>query len=246
MSGRGRMNQGNRDVSRVPVLDVGAALDVPHRNLQVCQMLDDALPVMLEPVSYQHRLSIGGFDQVFQCFQLVVVDAPRFAVLIVDSAIAHLQQLSCQRCGIGSVYVAVLQRDQKILPEHIVELALLGVHLHLVPGRHTIRHIQIIQCLHGNRDIRDALIDHLFGSFSWFVLKHNACGRIHGAGFEVSFPVPTDELSQTLPAIQNSDLCPKVHQAIGGWCAGQSDPPFYERTDFPQVLKTLGLIVLEG
>ena len=44
------MDQGNRDVSGIPVLDVGAALDVPHRDLQMCQMVDDALPVMLEPV----------------------------------------------------------------------------------------------------------------------------------------------------------------------------------------------------
>ena len=71
-------------------------------------MVDDALPIMLEPVSHQYRLSIGGFNEILQCLQLVVMDAPGVAILIVDSAIAHLQQLPCQRCGVGGVYVPIL------------------------------------------------------------------------------------------------------------------------------------------
>ena len=59
-------------------------------------MLHDALAVMLEPVRHQNRLPVGGFDQVFQRLQLMVMDDAGFSVLIVDSAIAHLQQLSCQ------------------------------------------------------------------------------------------------------------------------------------------------------
>lgn len=90
------------------------------------------------------------------------------------------------------------------------------------------------------------MVDEFFSSFSGLALEHNTCGRIHGAGFEVGFPVSTDKLTQTLPAVQNPDLCPEVHQAIGRWCAGQPYPPFYEWTDFPQVLKTLGLVILEG
>ena len=96
MSGRCRMDQGDRDVSSIPILDVGTALDIPDFDLQLRQMVDDTLPVMLKPVSYQHRLSVGGFDQVFESFQLVVVNDSRLAVLVIDRAIAHLQQLPCQ------------------------------------------------------------------------------------------------------------------------------------------------------
>ena len=96
MPGRCRVDQGDRDVPGIPVPDVGAALDIPYRNPLLCQMLHDALAVMLEPVRYQNRLPVGGFDQIFQRLQLMVMDDTSFSVLIVDSAIAHLQQLSCQ------------------------------------------------------------------------------------------------------------------------------------------------------
>ena len=92
----------------------------------------------------------------------------------------------------------------------------------------------------------DMLVNQLFSSFSWLVLEHNTCGRVHGAGFEVSFPVPTDEFAEPLAPVQNSNLCPKIHESVGGRCAGQPDPPFHERSDFPQVLEPLGLIILEG
>ena len=209
-------------------------------------MVDDALPVMLEPVGHQHRLSIGSFDEVFQCLQLVVMQDSRFAVLVIDRAIAHLQQFSSQRCSVGSIYVPVLQGDQEVLLEHIVELALVCVHLHLIPGRDTVRHIQVVQSLHGDGDIRYTLVDQLLGSLFWLVLEDHATGRIHGRCLEIGFTVAADELAQTLSSIQNSDFTPKIHEAIGGRCAGQSDPAFHIRADFAQEFETLGLVVLEG
>lgn len=245
MSGRCRVDQCNRDVPGVPILDVSAALDVPDFDFQLRQMADDTLPVMLKPVSYQHRLSIGRLDQVFEGFQLVVVNDSRFAILVIDRAIAHLQQLPCQGCSIGSVYVTVFQRDQKILPEHIVEFPFLRIHLDFAPCRYTIRHIEIIQSLHGNRDVRDPLVDHLLCSLSGYILEHDACCRVHRPSLKVGFPVAADKLSKALPAIQNPNLCPQIHKAVGRRCAGQTDPPLHKRTDFSQELKTLGLIVLE-
>ena len=96
MSGRCRVDQCDRDVPGIPVLDVSAALDVPDFDFQLRQMVDDTLPVMLEPVGHQHRLSVGRFDQVFEGFQLVIMDDPCLTVLVIDRAIAHLQQLPCQ------------------------------------------------------------------------------------------------------------------------------------------------------
>ena len=208
-------------------------------------MVDDALPVMLEPVRHQHRLAVGGFDQVFQCLQLVVMQNPRFAVFVIDCAIAHLQQFSSQRCSIGSIYIPILQGDQEVLLEHIVELALLGVHLDFVPCRDAVRHIQVVQSLHGDGDVRNTLVDQLLGSLFWLVLEHHAAGWIHGRSLEIGFTVASDELTQTLSSIQNSDLRPEIHKTIGGRCAGQSDPPLHIRTDFSQELEPLGLVVLE-
>ena len=239
------MDQSDRDLAGVPVLDVTTGLDVLHGDLELFQMVDDALPVMLEPVCHQYRLTVGGFDQVFQCLQLVIMQNSRLAVFVIDRTIAHLQQFSSQRCSIGSIYVPVLQGDQEILLEHIVELALLGVHFDFVSCRDAVRHIQVVQSLHGDRNVRDALVDQLLGSLFWLVLEHHAAGWIHGRSLEIGFTVASDELTQTLSSIQNSDLCPKIHKTIGGRCTGQPDPPLHIRTDFSQELKTLRLVVLE-
>ena len=105
--------------------------------------------------------------------------------------------------------------------------------------------MKVIQCFHRNRDIRDPLVDQLLCSFSGLVLEHNTRGRIHGRSLEISLPVPADEFAKPLPAIQNPDLRPKIHETIGRRGAGQSDPSFHIRADFPQEFKTLGLVVLE-
>ena len=52
MSGRCRMDQSNWNVPGIPVFDVGTALDIPYRNHLLCQMLHNALAVMLEPVGH--------------------------------------------------------------------------------------------------------------------------------------------------------------------------------------------------
>ena len=105
VSGRCRVDQSDRDLAGVPVLDVTTGLAVLHGDLELFQMVDDALPVMLEPVCHQYRLTVGGFDQVFQCLQLVIMQNSRLAVFVIDRTIAHLQQFSSQRCSIGSISV---------------------------------------------------------------------------------------------------------------------------------------------
>ena len=128
---------------------------------------------------------------------------------------------------------------------HIVELAFVRVHLHLVPGRNTVRHIQVIQSLHGDGDVRDTLVDQLLGALFRLVLEDHAARWIHGRCLEVGFSVATDEFTKTLSAIQNSDFTPKIHETVGGRCAGQSDPPLHIRADFTQELKTLGLVDID-
>ena len=53
-------------------------------------MIDDTLPVMLEPVGNQNRLSVCRFNQIFEGFELVVMDDSCLAILVIDSTIAHL------------------------------------------------------------------------------------------------------------------------------------------------------------
>ena len=82
--------EGDRDVSSVPVRNICAVLYIPRSIAAGCQMLDDTGAVMLEPVADQHRLSVGGFDQVFQHFQFAAVDGTSFLVFVIDRTVRHL------------------------------------------------------------------------------------------------------------------------------------------------------------
>jgi len=55
-----------------------------------------------------------------------------------------------------------------------------------------------------------------------------------------------DEPAQALAHIQHAELRPKVHQAVGGWRAGQPHDPPDERAHLHQAAEALGLMGLEG
>ena len=54
-----------------------------------------------------------------------------------------------------------------------------------------------------------------------------------------------NEAPQPLPAVQDANLRPKVHETVGCGCARQADPALYERSNLPQPLEPLRLIVFE-
>ena len=83
-------------------------------------MLHDASAVMLEPVADQNRLSVCGFDQVFQHFQFPAVNDSGFLVFVIDRAVSHLEQLVGERGSVGSIDISVLKRNDKILFQLIV------------------------------------------------------------------------------------------------------------------------------
>src|SRR5699024_7083350 len=56
---------------------------------------------------------------------------------------------------------------------------------------------------------------------------------------------PADESSKPLPAIQDADFRPQIHETVGGRRTGQANPPLDKRPHLSQPLKTLRLVVLE-
>lgn len=56
-------------------------------------MIKDPLPVMLEPVGNKDALSVGSFNQILQCLKLPVVNGADIVILIIHSAVRHLQEL---------------------------------------------------------------------------------------------------------------------------------------------------------
>ena len=214
------MNQGNRNPARVPVPDVSGFPDVSGLVPGCGQMVNDALPVMLEPVRHQHRLTVGRFDQILQHLQLPAVDAADLFVLVIDRAVGHLQQLVGKRRGVGGVDVPVLQRDDEILFELVVELSLSAAHLHLMVDRHTFRHFQVVRRLHGDGDVADSGVDALLRAGERCVAEHHSSGWVSAGRLEVGFPEAANEAAQTLAAVQNADFRPQIHQAVGGGRAG--------------------------
>src|SRR5699024_2551498 len=109
----------------------------------------------------------------------------------------------------------------------------------------TVGHIEIIQGLHRDGDVGNPLIDLFLRSRPWDILKDHTGLRIHGAGFEVRLPVPADESAKPLPAIQDADFRPQIHETVGGRCPSQANPPFDKWPYLPKPLKSLRLVVLE-
>ena len=194
---------------------------------------------MFEPVSDENRLAVGSFNQVLQHFQLSAVNGPCFTILVIHSAVAHLQEFIGQGGSIGSIDISILQRDNQIMLELVIQLSLRFRHLHLMAHIDALRYIQIIQCFHRDRHVGDLLVDLFFRSRAGNVGEHHACRWVHRTRLKICVPIPTDETAQPLPAVQDTDLCPQIHKAIGCRCAGQSDPAFYKRAYFPQPFKPL-------
>ncbi len=202
-------------------------------------MLRNAGTVMLEPVRDQHWLPVCRLNQILQHFQLPAVNHAGFLVLVIYSAVAHLEQLIGQRCRIGRIDVAILKRDNQILLQLVVQLPFLTIHLDLMVHIETLRHLQVVDRLHGNGDIGYPFVDLLLGARSRNVGEYDTCCRIHRAGFEIGIPKAADETSQPLPAIQDTNLRPQVHQAVRCWCTCQSDPALHKWTYLPEVLESL-------
>ena len=147
--------------------------------------------------------------------------------------------------GIGGIYISVLQRDNQVGFQLVVQLPLGCGHFHLVIDKNTLRHLQIVHGLHGYRDVGDTLVDLFLCSRSGNVGEHHTGGGVHGASLEIALPESSDKPAQPLPAVQDANLGPEVHETIGCGCAGQADPAFDKRAHLPQPLEPLALIILE-
>lgn len=109
MSGRGRMDEGHGQLPTVPPGDALRCIQKRERDVELSEPSGDPLPVMLEPVGHQHRLSVRRFDQVLQRVQLAVVDGEHTLVLTVDGPICHLGELVSQSRRIPGVHLLAAQ-----------------------------------------------------------------------------------------------------------------------------------------
>ena len=109
MAGGGRVDDRHRDFSLVPVRDVLGGLDFPDGKPGA-----DALQIVLEPVGHQDGFAVGGFDEVLQSDQLLVVEREDFFVLPIHRAVGHLGELVRQSRRVPGVHRFTAQGDHQL------------------------------------------------------------------------------------------------------------------------------------
>lgn len=238
VTGRGRMDDRYRDFAAVPVGDVLAGF-----QLTDIEALFDALQVVTEPVGHQYGLAIGGFDDVLQRVQLPVMELYRIAGIGIDSAVGELGQFPGQGRCVGSSHLAIRELQDESLFELLVPVGLCVREVDLISGGYELRHLQVVGGFHGNRDVRNPAVDGVLRS------RHGLVGvddlSVAFVREEEGVPILCDEASEALTHIQQPELGPQIHEAVGGRGAGQSDDALDLGSDAQQSFKSLGLVILE-
>ena len=125
MPGGCGVDAGHGNPPAVPVGDVRARADLPHR-----EALLNTLEVVPEPVGHQHRLAVGGFDDVLQRIQLPLVEEQAAVIGVVDPAVRQLAQLAGQGCCVDRIDLRAVQGHYQLTLQGVVGLALRRGQLH--------------------------------------------------------------------------------------------------------------------
>ena len=162
----------------------------------------------------------------------------------VDRTVGQLRQLTSEGSGIGGGDLAIRQLQNQLLLQVRIPLGLRLGEMHLILGGDQIRHFQVVGGLHGDRDVRDLPVDRVLRKGQRFVGVDDLAVAL--VRHEVGVAVLGNEASETLSHIQQPELRPQVHEAVGTGCAGQADDPLDRGPDTKQGLEALGLVILEG
>ena len=173
---------------------------------------------MLIGVHHQHRLAVGGFDEILQRVQLFIVNHADVVELIVHRAVGQLQQLARQRGGVQRQHIAICVWKQHV-PLHLpVQLFLPGRERQLHHVIDALRHLQMVCRLHGHAEVAQSSIDLLLRARLQLVLiGQPAVGR-----GKIQIEVAAHGASQSLPSIQQKHLRPQILQPVGSGRAGES------------------------
>ena len=122
VAGGCRLSDGNRNLSCVPILQIGGGFQFPHADGILRAVLSEPLlnagQIMLVGVHHQHRLTVRRLDEILQRIQLFIVNHADVVELVIYCAVGKLQQLTCQRCRVQRQHVAVRVGKQHV-PFHL-------------------------------------------------------------------------------------------------------------------------------
>ena len=202
--------------------------------------------VVLIPVRHQHVLAVGLLDEVRKHQELLIMDHAHLPVGIVDRAVCHLQELPGQDRCIGGIDLVVTDLHQQSFFHLVVQFPLDLVHIDVVVDGHLLRHIEVVQRFHGNRDVRDPAVDRFLCTGQRHVVEHHSGVRIHACRFEVRLPEPADEPAEPDAFVDQEGLSPQVKESVAGRCTCQAHHAFDLGTDLPQRLPSLALVIFKA
>ena len=119
MPGRSGVDDCYRNLSRIPVSNIAACLDLPDRKAVL-----DAGQLVTEPVGHKKWFFIGGFDDILQSVQLPVMKLDDFAGIGIDRTVCQLGELSGEGCCIGGSNFSARQLQDQLLLQIFVAVSL--------------------------------------------------------------------------------------------------------------------------
>jgi len=206
----------------IPVGNVCIGLD-----LSALETLHDAVPFMLVPVCDQNRFAVLCFDQIFQCVQLVGMYPHHVAAIGINRTAGKLCQLSTQDTCICCCNGISHEVQTHILFHIFVNCCSLLIKFHSIRCRYQLRHGQVVGGFHGDADISDFAVYFLFRALSRCV------SEAVPVRCKISITILSDTLAETFTLVQQTELCPQIHESVAAWCSGQPYDALYERSYLP-------------
>lgn len=109
-----------------------------------------------------------------------------------------------------------------------------------------VRHIKIIQRIHGNGNIPDSVVNRLFRSRQRLVAIHHSGIGVHTRSFEVGFTGASDEATEPLTFVDQKGLRPQVQKSDDGRRTDKTDHALDLRPDLSESFPPFALMVLEA
>ena len=185
---------------------------------------------MLVPVSHKDRSAVCRFDDILQGIQLPVMDADHGIIVRIHSTVCHLGQLIRKCCGICGCDFMLRDVQDQVLFHILIPLPFLFIQGDRVLGTDEFRHFQVVNCLHGNRDVTNPVVDFLLCTGECLIGIHDI--PVAAVGSEEGGSVLPDEPPKSFTHIQAPEFIEQVHKSIAAWCSGKAHHSFQSGAEF--------------
>ena len=231
----------------VPGLYVPASFQPPDPQLCFFQRPLHSFQIMLKIIEYQHRLPVQLLYQFHKGLYLVVMNLDDFtgSVLLraVYRPVSQLQQLTAQNCGAACIQHRIPEFQNSLLLHFVIGLLGFCVQLYVTDIIHAFRQLQVVLRRQADADIPDPLLNLLFCAFSGIIAEDRR--GISAARCKILIPVFRNRPSQPLSPVQQIDLRPQVHIAVGCGCPRQLVQTADVPPDTPQRFESFRLVAFE-